>query len=119
MTYMLNVPQQKQVALFQTLADPTRLAIFEHLSHGESTVNALVQRFPVSQPAVSQHLAALLRCHLVNHRREGRKVLYQARPEGLAPLTDWLTHYRTFWPERLARLKSMLPGQSLIEGEKK
>jgi DNA-binding transcriptional ArsR family regulator len=112
------VPQQKQVALFQALADPTRLAIFEHLSHGESTVTGLVQRFPVSQPAISQHLAALRRCHLVSHRREGRKALYRARAEGLAPLADWLNHYRIFWPERLARLKTMLEGQSAAEGEK-
>jgi DNA-binding transcriptional ArsR family regulator len=82
------------------------------LSQGESTVNALVRKFPISQPAISQHLGVLRRCHLVNHRREGRNAYYQARPEGLAPLTDWLTHYRDFWPERLARLKAVLDTQS-------
>jgi len=103
---------KSQAVLFQTLADPTRLAIFEHLSRGESTVSALTQRFPVSQPAISQHLAVLRRCGLVAHRREGRSAIYHARPEGLAPLTDWITHYRTFWPERLNRLKDLLDNQS-------
>ena len=109
---------RKQVVLFQALADPTRLAIFEYLSQGESTVTALVQRFPVSQPAISQHLATLRRCQLVTHRREGRKAIYQARSEGLSPLTDWLRHYREFWPERLARLKTLLDNQSHNKGEK-
>jgi DNA-binding transcriptional ArsR family regulator len=106
------VPDKRQSALFQTLADPTRLAIFEQLSRGESTVSALTQRFPISQPAVSQHLAVLRRCGLVAHRRDGRSAIYHARPEGLAPLTDWLNHYRAFWPERLDRLKDLLANQA-------
>jgi DNA-binding transcriptional ArsR family regulator len=106
------MPEKRQVVLFQTLADPTRLAIFEHLSRGESTVSAIAERFPISQPAVSQHLGVLRRCGLVAHRREGRSAIYQARPEGLAPLTSWLTHYRSFWPERLNRLKNLLANQS-------
>ena len=106
------MPAKRQLALFQTLADPTRLAIFEQLSRGEATVSALAERFPVSQPAVSQHLAVLRRCGLVAHRRQGRSAIYHARPEALAPLTDWLTHYRTFWPERLETLKWLLASQS-------
>lgn len=113
MTYVLGMPDKRQVALFQTLADPKRLAIFEQLSRSESTVSALTQRFPISQPAVSQHLAVLRRCGLVAHRREGRSAIYHARSEGLAPLTDWLSHYRTFWPERLERLRSLLAAQPL------
>jgi DNA-binding transcriptional ArsR family regulator len=112
MTYILNVPSKRQIVLFQTLADPTRLAIFEQLSRGESTVSALAERLPISQPAVSQHLAVLRRCGLVAHRREGRSAIYHASPEGLAPITDWLNHYRVFWPERLNRLKNLLAEQS-------
>jgi DNA-binding transcriptional ArsR family regulator len=109
---MLSVPNKRQIILFQTLADPTRLGIFEQLSRGESTVSALTERFPISQPAVSQHLAVLRRCGLVAHRREGRSAIYRASPEGLAPITNWLDHYRVFWPERLNRLKNLLATQS-------
>lgn len=111
------MPTKRQTVIFQTLADPTRLAIFEYLSRGESSVNALAEHFPISQPAVSQHLAVLRRCGLVKHRREGRSAIYQAHSEGLAPLTDWLNHYRTFWPERLDRLRSLMATES--KGEKK
>jgi DNA-binding transcriptional ArsR family regulator len=112
------VPDKRQTVLFQTLADPTRAAIFEQLSRGESTVSAITKRFPISQPAVSQHLAVLRRCGLVAHRRDGRSAIYRARPEGLVPLTDWLSHYRTFWPERLDQLKNLFALKS-IEGENK
>jgi DNA-binding transcriptional ArsR family regulator len=105
------VVQKRQAELFQTLADPTRLAIFERLSRGEASVSTLTQGFSVSQPAVSQHLGALRRCGLVAHRREGRSVIYQARPEGLEPLGNWLEHYRTFWPERIERLRAVLKEQ--------
>ena len=41
-------------ALFKTLADPTRRAIFERLARsGEQTVRVLTDQSGVSQPAVS------------------------------------------------------------------
>ena len=48
-----------QDKVFQALADPSRRAIFESLTRGEAAVKDLTARFDISQPAVSQHLAAL------------------------------------------------------------
>jgi DNA-binding transcriptional ArsR family regulator len=45
---------------------------------------------------------------LVNARREGRCVYYRVEPRGLQPLIDWMTQYRAFWTERLARLDHLL-----------
>ena len=94
--------------LFRTLSDPTRRAVFERLAAGEMTVSALKSGFDVSQPAISQHLAALRGAGLVEERRAGRNAYYRARPEGLAPLTDWVERYRGFWPERIEALKGVL-----------
>src|SRR5215468_4810997 len=94
--------------LFRALSDPTRRAVFERLAADELTVSALTERFEVSQPAISQHLAALKGAGLVEERREGRRAFYRARPQGLAPLTDWVDRYRAFWPERIAALKGVL-----------
>ncbi|RUU48721.1 transcriptional regulator, partial [Mesorhizobium sp. M7A.T.Ca.TU.009.01.1.1] len=33
---------------------------------------------------------------------------YRADPQGLAPLLSWIERYRTFWPERIERLKAVL-----------
>jgi DNA-binding transcriptional ArsR family regulator len=94
--------------VFQALADPSRRAIFEALTRGESAVKGLTARFDISQPAVSQHLAALKDAGLVNARREGRLVYYRVEPRGLQPLIDWIAHYRAFWTEHLGRLERLL-----------
>jgi DNA-binding transcriptional ArsR family regulator len=94
--------------IFQALADPTRRAVFERLADGEMSVSELKAGFAVSQPAISQHLAALRRAGLVAERREGRFAYYRAAPEGLAPLGDWIDRYRAFWPGRVERLKTLL-----------
>lgn len=94
--------------VFQALADPSRRAIFESLTKGEAAVKELTDRFDLSQPAISQHLAALKDAGLVNGRREGRCVYYRVEPKGLKPLVDWISHYRAFWTERVGRLEKLL-----------
>jgi len=95
--------------LFKALSDPTRRAIFERLTrNGEQTVRALTERSGVSQPMVSKHLSALKRARLVRNRRHGRETHYQARPEALAPLVDWIGNYGAFWQDRLDRLAEVL-----------
>lgn len=96
-------------ALFKTLADPTRRAIFERLCRdGEQTVRALTDRAGVSQPAVSKHLGVLKRVCLVRDRRDGRQTHYSAEPQGLAPLIDWMTLYGAFWRDRFERLEALV-----------
>ena len=65
-------------------------------------------RFDISQPAVSQHLAALRNAGLVKERRDGRLVYYRVNPKGLKPLINWIAHYQAFWLERIDRLKALL-----------
>jgi len=96
-------------ALFKTLADPTRRAIFERLSRdGEQTVRALTDRAGVSQPAVSKHLAVLKLAGLVRDRREGRQTHYSAEPQALMPLINWMSLYGAFWRGRFDRLEDLL-----------
>ena len=94
--------------IFQALADPSRRAIFESLTRGETAVKDLTARFDISQPAVSQHLAALKDAGLVNGRREGRCIYYRVEPRGMKPLIDWIAHYRAFWTDRIDRLDKLL-----------
>jgi len=94
--------------IFSALADPSRRAIFESLTRGEAAVNALTERFDISQPAVSQHLATLKKAGLVNARREGRCVYYRVQPRGMKPLIDWIAHYCAFWAEHVDRLEKLL-----------
>lgn len=72
------------------------------------TVGALAERFPVTRPAISQHLGVLRGSGLVEFRQEGRERHYRASPEGLAEVVDWLGHFDVFWTERLASLQQYL-----------
>ena len=96
-------------ALFAALADPTRRGLFEQLCRGgERTVHALTARAGVSQPAVSRHLGVLKRAGLVLDRRAGRETHYSARPEALAPLTDWTDRMTGFWQGRFDAIEDLL-----------
>ena len=97
-------------AIFRALADPTRRAVFERVAAREMTVSELKGYFAVSQPAISQHLAALKGVGLVSERREGRFAYYRADPSGMAPLLSWIERYRAFWPDRIEKLKDVLKG---------
>ena len=97
-----------QDKIFQALADPSRRAIFESLTRGETAVKDLTARFDISQPAVSQHLAALKDAGLVSDRREGRFAYYSVDPRGMKPLIDWIAHYRAFWTDHVGRLQKLL-----------
>jgi DNA-binding transcriptional ArsR family regulator len=95
-------------AAFRALSDPTRRAVFERLAAAELTVSQLKAGFPISQPAISQHLAALRSAGLVCERHAGRFTYYRADPRGLTPLAKWIDRYRAFWPERIEKLKTVL-----------
>jgi len=71
-------------ALRDLLGAP-RARLLEVLRCPSSTA-VLARSLNVSPPAVSQHLAVLRRCGLVNRTRSGREVLYQTSDLGLALL---------------------------------
>jgi DNA-binding transcriptional ArsR family regulator len=84
---------------FGALADPTRRAIFERLARGPSAVVDLAREFPVSRPAVSQHLRVLKDAGLVSDRRDGPRRLYSVDPGGVERLRAYLDR---FWHDALS-----------------
>jgi DNA-binding transcriptional ArsR family regulator len=95
--------------VMRALSDPTRRAVFERIAVSEEiNVAALTRASGVTQGAVSQHLKLLKLAGLVEERPQGRNVFYRARPEGLAPLFDWIQHYDAFWRERFDALRALL-----------
>jgi DNA-binding transcriptional ArsR family regulator len=96
-------------ALFRTLADPTRRALFERLCReGEQTVGGLTAGAGISQPAVSKHLGVLKEAGLVRDRHAGRQTHYSAHLGALAPLIDWASQMAGFWQNRFDRLEDLL-----------
>ena len=93
---------------FAALADPTRRAIFERIARGETAVGALAAHFPVSRPAVSQHLRVLKDAALVRDRREGNRVLYAVDRRGIDSLRDYVDRLDRMWPRALDAFKRVV-----------
>ena len=70
----------KAADLLKALANPNRLQILCVLGEGELSVSALNERIPLSQSALSQHLAVLRSDGLVRTRRESQTIYYSVSP---------------------------------------
>jgi DNA-binding transcriptional ArsR family regulator len=86
------------------LGDPTRQGIIERLAAGPLSVGDLARQFPVSRPAVSQHLKVLKDAGLVLDRRAGNRRIYQVDPDGIEALRDY---FDQFWNQALAAFKAV------------
>jgi DNA-binding transcriptional ArsR family regulator len=89
-------------AQLHALGDATRQAILERLLNGPLPVGKLAANFPVSRPAISQHLRILQHAKLVAHRSSGTRRLYQLNPEGFRSLREY---FDKFWTRALAEFK--------------
>jgi DNA-binding transcriptional ArsR family regulator len=95
------------------LGDGTRRAILAHLlREGPLPVGKLAMEFPMSRPAISQHLRVLKRANLVIDRADGARRLYAVNPEALASLR---THFERFWTEALETFKRRAEAPTKME----
>ena len=85
------------------LGDPTRRAIFERLAGRPSAVGELATAFPVSRPAVSQHLKVLKEAGLVVDTAQGTRRLYRLDPDGVGAVR---AYFDTFWNQALAAFRA-------------
>jgi DNA-binding transcriptional ArsR family regulator len=88
--------------VFEAIAQPTRREILRLLAGGERSAGDVASQFPLTQPAISQHLKVLRETGLVAERREGTRRLYSVRAEGMEDLHSFLAEVL---PARLERLK--------------
>ncbi|NDL65665.1 ArsR/SmtB family transcription factor [Acerihabitans arboris] len=65
-----------KVKLLRGFADRTRLGILNALQEKEMTVGELVARIGGGQSNISQHLACLRGCGVINKRQEGKYCYY-------------------------------------------
>jgi DNA-binding transcriptional ArsR family regulator len=83
--------------VLQAVADATRRAILQRLAHGQATVGQLAALFPISRPAVSQHLRVLKEAELVRASGPGRLSAYQLTPAPLLEIEQWARTLATTW----------------------
>ena len=76
-------------AQLDALGDPTRRAIVQRLLEGPTPVGKLAGRFPVSRPAISQHLRVLKDAGLVVDQAAGNRRIYRLDPRGFDSLREY------------------------------
>lgn len=103
---------------FAALSDSTRLGIVELLATGAHSAGDIGTHFPVSAPAISQHLKTLREAGLVRVRIDGQRRIYSLDPEGFEEMERWFERMRRFWGGRLDALERALE-QDDEEGETK
>jgi DNA-binding transcriptional ArsR family regulator len=91
-----------QEVQLDALGDPTRRAILARLLNGPLSVQKIADEFPVSRPAISQHLRILKDANLVADRAEGNRRVYQIHPAGFESLREY---FEQFWRLALEAFK--------------
>ena len=69
--------------IFGALASVPRRQIIAFLSQTALSTSDLAERFALSPPAISRHLAVLARAGLVERERQGQRVLYRLKRDVL------------------------------------
>ena len=88
-------------SLLRSMANETRLMILCHLVDGEMSVGELLDSIPLSQSALSQHLAILRRERLVETRRIAQSIRYSLASEEVRAVISTL--YAAFCEKKPAK----------------
>ena len=108
----MNTHQELQL---DALGDATRRAIVDRLFEGPRSVGDLAHSFPVSRPAISQHLKILKDANLVVDQAVGNRRLYRLNPDGFDLLRDYLDR---FWGHALTAFKNKLEKPAVNQQQK-
>ncbi len=76
--------------LLKVMSNEGRLIILCQLSEGDKTVSELQSLLPLSQSALSQHLAVLRREQIVKARKHGQSVTYSLEGEDATKVMETL-----------------------------
>jgi ArsR family transcriptional regulator len=81
--------------IFKALNDPTRRAILELLKNKDLTAGEIADKFHISWPSVSHHLALLKRAGLVVSIKEGQYVYYSINTTVMDEMLKWLLQLKS------------------------
>ncbi|GGF54697.1 ArsR/SmtB family transcription factor [Alteromonas lipolytica] len=70
------------------LSNKTRLMVLCSLLDGERSVTELLDKVPVTQPVLSQHLALLREAEFVATRRSGQTIYYRLADERITQIMN-------------------------------
>jgi len=95
--------------IFSALAEPTRRTILEMLArNGPLSATEIYDQFPVSPPAISQHLKILREANLVQMEKRAQQRIYQLNPAAMHELEGWAGQMVQLWNQRFDALDRLL-----------
>lgn len=66
----------QKIALLKVIAHPVRIKILQELAKGVKCVSDFEEFLEISQPNISQHLALLRNCRIIDYYVDGRLKCY-------------------------------------------
>ncbi len=94
---------------FTALSDPTRRKIIELLARrGPLSASEIGKQFPVSPPAISQHLKVLREAKLVQVEKRAQQRIYSIDPDAIREVGDWAQQVTQLWNQRFDTLERFL-----------
>ncbi len=98
--------------IFTALAEPTRRSIVEMLARsGPLSATEISEQFPVSPPAISQHLKVLREAKVVLMEKRAQQHMYRLNPDALFELEGWASHMTHLWNQRFDALDMVLEAE--------
>lgn len=94
--------------IFRALADPSRRAMVERLTHGRASLGELAEPLEMTLSAVQQHLGVLCDAGLVSTEKVGRTRVCRLEMDRLDLIDRWFDERRAHWDRRLDRLETFL-----------
>lgn len=89
---MIQLDLDLKVKFLRAFGDKTRVQILECIKYDEKTVSQIVDRLDGNQSNISQHLACLRGCGIIEGRQEGKYVYYGLRNHQIKELLDTFDH---------------------------
>lgn len=108
---------QQVAAYFQTLSEPTRLQILNHLRDGERNVGDLAHLCGYTAANVSRHLAMLTKQGLVLRESRGTSVYYKIADPSVYALCDLVCGNISRQIERTAQHRKVFARNAVRAGK--
>jgi DNA-binding transcriptional ArsR family regulator len=100
--------------VFSAIAEPRRREVIAVLADGEEhSVNLIVLRMKMAQPAVSKHLGALRKAGVVTVVKRGQHRMYRLNAEGLKPVHEWVKVFEHYWTHQVDQIKQRAERKAL------
>jgi DNA-binding transcriptional ArsR family regulator len=98
--------------MFSALTEPTRCTIVEMLARScPLSATEIYDQFPVSPPAISQHLKVLREANLVQMEKRAHQHMYQINSDAMSELEAWARHMTQLWNQRFDALEKVLKAE--------